>query len=125
MLESAWKGSDHEYDKMKHLINMTSMLGSRNVLNLFRIASTTTSSSSFSTVARKLNNVSLTSANKSCEQQTRRTYAAKKSAQLTEAQIQFQKHTAELGFKEKTSIRGTLYEFHDVETSIKYMQSEG
>lgn len=122
MFESAWKGSDHEYDKMKHLINMTSMLGNRNVLNLFRIASTT--SSSFSTVARKLDfNVCLTSAN-SCEQQTRRTYA-KKSAQLTEAQIQFQKHTAELGFKEKTSIRGTLYEFHDVETSIKYMQSEG
>ena len=123
MLESAWKGSDHEYGKMKHLINMTSMLGSRNVLNLFRIASTTTTSSSFSTVAKKLD-VSLTSAN-SCEQSSRRTYAAKKSAQLTEAQIQFQKHTAELGFKEKTSIRGTLYEFHDVETSIKYMQSEG
>lgn len=55
----------------------------------------------------------------------RRTYAAKKPAQLTEAQIQFQKHTAELGFKEKTSIRGTLYEYHDVDTSIKYMKSEG
>lgn len=123
MLESAWKGSDHEYGKMKHLINMTSMLGSRNVLNLFRIASTTTTLTSFSTVAKKLD-VSLTSAN-SCEHSSRRTYAAKKSAQLTEAQIQFQKHTAELGFKEKTSIRGTLYEFHDVETSIKYMQSEG
>lgn len=58
-------------------------------------------------------------------QQQLRFYAAKKSTQLTEAQKQFQKHTAELGFREKTSIRGTLFEFHDVDTSIKYMQSEG
>ncbi|CAF0751657.1 unnamed protein product [Brachionus calyciflorus] len=53
-----------------------------------------------------------------------RSYAAKKPPALTEAQIQFQKHTAELGFREKTSIRGTLYEFKDVETSIKYIKSE-
>lgn len=55
-----------------------------------------------------------------------RGYAAKKKPPaLTDAQIQFQKHTAELGFRERTSIRGTLYEFKDVETSIEYMQSEG
>jgi hypothetical protein len=54
-----------------------------------------------------------------------RNYAAKKPAKLTEAQIQLQKHTAELGFKEKTSIKGTLFEFHDVETSVKYMKSQG
>lgn len=54
-----------------------------------------------------------------------RAYAAKKPPALTEAQIQFQKHTAELGFRERTSIRGTLYEFKDVETSIEYMKSEG
>ncbi|RNA37840.1 28S ribosomal mitochondrial [Brachionus plicatilis] len=53
-----------------------------------------------------------------------RAYAAKKPPALTEAQIQFQKHTAELGFRERTSIRGTLYEFKDVETSIEYMKSE-
>jgi hypothetical protein len=53
-----------------------------------------------------------------------RSYAAKKKV-LTDAQIQVQKHAAEMGFKEKTTIRGTLYEFHDVETSIKYMKSEG
>jgi len=54
-----------------------------------------------------------------------RNYAAKKPAKLTEAQMQLQKHTAELGFKEKTSIKGTLFEFHDVETSVKYMKSQG
>ncbi len=54
-----------------------------------------------------------------------RNYAGKKPAKLTEAQIQLQKHTAELGFKEKTSIKGTLFEFHDVETSVKYMKSQG
>jgi len=53
-----------------------------------------------------------------------RGYAAKKKV-LTDAQIQVQKHAAEMGFKEKTTIRGTLYEFNDVETSIKYMKSEG
>ena len=53
-----------------------------------------------------------------------RNYAAKKKV-LTDAQIQLQKHAAEMGFKEKTTIRGTLYEFNDVETSIKYMRSEG
>lgn len=53
-----------------------------------------------------------------------RTYAKKPPA-LTEQQIQFQKRTAELGFREKTSIKGTKFEFHSVETSIKYMQSEG
>jgi hypothetical protein len=56
-------------------------------------------------------------------QQTR-SYAAKKKV-LTDAQIQVQKHAAEMGFKEKTTIRGTLFEFYDVETSIKYIKSEG
>lgn len=56
-------------------------------------------------------------------QQTRN-YAAKKKA-LTDAQIQVQKHAAEMGFKEKTTIRGTLFEFYDVETSIRYIKSEG
>jgi hypothetical protein len=51
--------------------------------------------------------------------------AAKKPAPLTDAQIAFQKHTAELGFREKTSIKGTLYEFHDVDTSIRYVKSQG
>lgn len=55
---------------------------------------------------------------------SQRNYAAKKK-QLTEGEIQFQKHTAELVFKEKTTIRGTLFEYHDVETSIQYMKSEG
>lgn len=53
-----------------------------------------------------------------------RNYAAKKK-QLTEAQIQFQKHTAELGFRERTTFKDTPFEYYDVETSIKYMQSEG
>ena len=57
-------------------------------------------------------------------QQPSRHYAAKKKA-LTEAQIQLQKHAAEMGFKEKTTIRATLFEYHDVEESIKYMKSEG
>jgi len=56
-------------------------------------------------------------------QQTR-DYAAKKKV-LTDAQIQVQKHAAEMGFREKTTIRGTLYEYHDVDTSIKYIRSEG
>jgi hypothetical protein len=50
---------------------------------------------------------------------------AKKAPALTDAQLQFQKHTAELGFREKTSIKGTKFEYHDVETSIEYMKSEG
>jgi hypothetical protein len=58
-------------------------------------------------------------------QQQTRFYAAKKPAPLTDAQITFQKHTAELGFREKTSIRGTLFEHYDVETSRNYMKSEG
>jgi hypothetical protein len=55
---------------------------------------------------------------------TKRSYA-KKAAALTDAQIQFQKHTAELGFRERVSIRGTKFEFNDVDTSIQYMKSEG
>jgi hypothetical protein len=58
-------------------------------------------------------------------QQQTRFYAAKKAAPLTDAQITFQKHTAELGFREKTSIKGTLFEHYDVETSKSYMKSEG
>lgn len=55
--------------------------------------------------------------------QTQRGYA-KKPAALTDAQIAFQKLSKELSFKEKTSIRGTRFNFHSIETSIKYMQSE-
>ena len=50
---------------------------------------------------------------------------AKKAPALTEAQIQFQKLTKELSFREKTSIRGTRFTFHSIETSIQYMRSEG
>lgn len=52
-------------------------------------------------------------------------FYAKKPPALTDSQIQFQKHTAELGFREKTSIKGTKFEFHTVETSIQYINSEG
>ena len=52
-------------------------------------------------------------------------FYAKKPPALTDAQIQFQKRTAELGFREKTSIKGTKFEFHSVETSIQYMNSQG
>jgi hypothetical protein len=58
-------------------------------------------------------------------QQQTRLYATKKPGTLTDAQIAFQKHTAELGFREKTSIKGTLYEHYDVETSKSYMKSQG
>lgn len=51
-------------------------------------------------------------------------FYAKKPPALTDSQIQFQKHTAELGFREKTSIKGTKFEFHTVETSIQYINSE-
>jgi len=51
-------------------------------------------------------------------------YYAKKAPALTEAQIQFQKLTKELSFREKTSIRGTRFQFNSVETSIQYMQSK-
>lgn len=55
----------------------------------------------------------------------RRYYAKPGSKKvLTESQIQLQKHTAELGFREKTSIKNTLFTFHDVEKSIEYMESE-
>ena len=54
---------------------------------------------------------------------SRRGYA--KKVALTEGQIQFQKHTAELNKRERTTIRGTLFEFNSVETSIQYMESEG
>lgn len=57
------------------------------------------------------------------EIQCQRNYA-KKAPALTEAQIQFQKLSKELSFREKTSIRGTRFTFHSVETSIKYLQSE-
>lgn len=55
--------------------------------------------------------------------QTQRSYA-KKPAALTDAQIQFQKLSKELSFREKTSIRGTRFQFHDVQTSIEYFKSE-
>ena len=58
-----------------------------------------------------------------CQQS--RNYVPAKKKTLTESQIQLQKHAAEMGFKEKTSIRGTLFEYHDVNESIKYMKSEG
>ena len=59
-------------------------------------------------------------------QQTVRSYAAKKKEPtLTDEQIQVQKHAAELNFREKTTINGTLYEYHEPATSIKYMESEG
>ncbi len=57
--------------------------------------------------------------------QTRRNYAAKKPPALTESQLQFQKLTAELNFREKTSFRGTTFVINSVETSIAYMKSEG
>lgn len=56
--------------------------------------------------------------------ETRRNYASKKPAPLTDAQLQFQKHTAELGFREKKTIKGTKYAFYGVSTSIEYMKSE-
>jgi hypothetical protein len=54
-----------------------------------------------------------------------RFYAAKKPVELTEEQKQAKKYSAELGFKEMTTFKGTKYESHDVETSILYMKSEG
>ena len=52
-------------------------------------------------------------------------FLATKKAALTDAQLQFQKHTAEMGFRERTSIKDTLFEFYDVETSKNYMKSKG
>ena len=57
--------------------------------------------------------------------ETSKRFYAKKPPALTDSQIQFQKHTAELGFREKTSINGTKFEFNTVELSIQYMNSEG
>jgi len=56
--------------------------------------------------------------------QVERSYA-KKPAALTDAQIQFQKLSKELSFREKTSIRGTRFTFHSVQTSVEYLKSEG
>lgn len=52
-------------------------------------------------------------------------YYAAKPKELTEAQKQLQKYASEMQFKAKTSTRGTTYNFHDVQTSNRYMNSEG
>ena len=55
-----------------------------------------------------------------------RCYAAKgKAKELTEAEIQAQKYSSEMQYKEKTSLRGRPFNFQDAEVSIKYMESEG
>ena len=43
---------------------------------------------------------------------------AKKAAQT-------EKPVTKYGFRVKTSIKGTLFEYHDVTTSMQYMKSEG
>jgi len=53
-----------------------------------------------------------------------RHYAAKPKA-LTDAQIQLQKYASEMQFKAKTSLKGTKFEFQDIDTSKRYMESEG
>jgi hypothetical protein len=50
---------------------------------------------------------------------------ASKPKELTESQKQLQKYASEMQFKAKTSTSGTTYNFHDVETSNRYMNSEG
>jgi hypothetical protein len=57
-----------------------------------------------------------------CQLETKRYYAKKELEREEDPDIEKRDKTKRF---EKTSMKGTLYEYHDLETSIQYMESEG
>jgi hypothetical protein len=54
---------------------------------------------------------------------SQRSYA--KPKELTDSQKQLQKYATEMQFKVKTSLVGKPYNFQDLSTSLRYMESDG